>query len=207
MRGLFVTLEGGEGCGKTTQAEILKSKLTDFGIPHELTKEPGGTKAGAAIREFLLHTKRKLSGLEELILFEADRIIHVDEIEAQLADGKIVVCDRFIDSTVAYQSYGRGVPLYAVKEFNTIGQLGLVPDVTYYLRIDPGIGVQRALERKGRNSRFDLEKAAFHLKVFEGFDIIAKSNSSRIVVVNGMQPRELVANDIWDDLKVRLEER
>ncbi len=206
-RGLFVTFEGGEGSGKTTQSMRLKAQLDNLNIRNVWTKEPGGIPETLPIREALLHPTRKLSSMAEIFLFEADRVLHVNQIYKWLEAGIHVVCDRYIDSTLAYQGYGRGQPIYYVKQYNNAAIQGLVPDVTYYNKIDPEIGVPRAIGREDENTTFDLEEMAFHHRVSNGFDTIAKENPGRIVVVDALPDEVTIGKFIWDDFSRRLEGR
>lgn len=206
-RGLFITFEGGEGSGKTTQSERLAARLDAMGIRSVWTKEPGGIPETVPIRQALLYPPKPLGRMAEIILFEADRIIHVPWINAQLEAGFHVICDRFVDSTLAYQGYGRGHGIWDVKQFNKVASQGLVPDVTYYNKVDPEIGVARALERKDANTTFDEEKMPFHYRVSGGFDAIAKEDKNRVVVVDASPDPDTIEEFIWDDFSRRLERR
>jgi len=205
--GLFVTFEGGEGSGKSTQARRLAEKLESAGIDYVLTKEPGGLPETEILRNRLLHPTRKLSALGELVLFEADRVLHVDAIYQWLEEGKVVISDRYIDSTLAYQAYGRGLTPYDVTQFNLAAAQGLLPEVTYYLRLSAEEGVKRALGRPDANTVFDEEKGDFHRRVCQGFDLIERENKCRFVRIDGMLDPDTIERQIWDDLSQRLERR
>jgi dTMP kinase len=174
MAGKFIVFEGGEGCGKTTQAKMLASALVALGLPVLLTKEPGGDEGVCAdIKKILLNEKyaRGFSREAEALLFEADRAQHVEQvIKPALASGKIVLCDRYEAATFAYQAHARAV-------FDDFGQFmclngfatrGLVPDFIFWIDIDPKIGLERNLSI-GKRDRFEMENLAFHEKVREGY--------------------------------------
>ena len=182
---MFITFEGGEGCGKSTQAKLLKQTLEKQGFEVVLSKEPGGTALGAAIRELLLSSRENITSNCELFLFAADRAQHVAEVVLPaLKAGKIVICDRFIDSTVAYQIGGRKLPEDLVRYLIAISSQGLIPDVTLLLNLSPTKGRQRVIERKMEINRFEKEKTAFHEKIRQSFLTIAKQNAKRFVVVD-----------------------
>jgi len=166
---LFITFEGGEGCGKSLQSRKLYRKLTQSAVPAVLIQEPGGTPLGVKVRYLLKQAcEVPVSPLTELMLFNASRSQLVqDVILPGLEGGKIVICDRFTDSTVAYQSYGRGLDLNTVKTINEIASRGLKPDLTFLLDVPPEIGLSR--KRQQANDRFEKEAVEFHQRVREGF--------------------------------------
>ena len=162
----LITLEGGEGCGKSTQAQYLYDWLTQIQIPVALTREPGGTPLGTRLRSLLLESGEGPTTMAELMLYAADRAEHVERvIRPALAGGTVVVCDRFIDSTVAYQGYGRGLDLDAIDQLNALATGGLVPDLTLWLDLDPVIG----LARRPDPDRLEAAGLAFHRRVYAGF--------------------------------------
>jgi dTMP kinase len=201
---LFITFEGGEGCGKSTQTRALQHKLEKLAIPSILIREPGGTALGERVRHILKKSTRiQISALTELILFNASRSQLVTEvILPNLKAGKSVICDRFADSTVAYQSYARGLDLDIVKDMNRIGTQGLKPDLTFLLDISPEIGLSR--KPQGANDRFEKEKLAFHRKVRQGFLDFAAQEPQRWVVIDSTLPRPKIAGMIWDKVSERL---
>jgi dTMP kinase len=180
---MFITFEGPEGCGKSTHAKRLKAYLEGLGQRVLLTFEPGGTQVGKEIRALLLKPESVLDGTTEVYLFAADRSEHVSKIiRPALAEGKIVICDRFIDSTLAYQIGGRRLPEDLVRYLNMISSQGLVPDLTFLLDVTPATGLKRAAG-KGAPDRFEQEALAFHQRVRETYLQIAKDNPQRVIVV------------------------
>lgn len=183
-RGVFITFEGGEGSGKSTQIRALTRRLEAAGVAVRALREPGGTSAGEAIRAILLDPAH--TGLDpraELLLYEAARAQLVAEvIEPALAAGEVVVCDRFYDSTTAYQGYARGLDLEEIDRLNHAATGGLVPDATVILDIDPEAGLARATV--GGADRLEGEDAAFHRAVREGFLAIAATERDRVRVVD-----------------------
>jgi dTMP kinase len=189
---LFITFEGIEGCGKSTQARRLARRLRLRGIPSVLTLEPGGTAIGATIRHILLSSQnRHLSGLTELLLYAADRAQHVEEvIGPALKAAKWVISDRFMDATVAYQGYARGQDMPFIQLLNERATGGLRPDRTFLLDCPVEIGLVRALKRERESQhqgqdRFEQEKKAFHDAVRQGYLTLASREPDRIVVMDG----------------------
>lgn len=195
-KGIFISFEGGEGAGKTTLIEELSKKLTLLGFTVLKTREPGGTKLGEHIRQILLqHTQdMPISARAELCLFLASRAEHVEEvILPALKEGKIVLCDRYNDSSLAYQGMARGLGIEEILPFCRFCTSGLEPSVTLYLDLDPKIGLERAKEhRKGESDRIESEKLAFHQKIREAYHHLAKKFPARIQVLDARKsPREV----------------
>jgi dTMP kinase len=189
-RGLFVTLEGGEGSGKSTLAGALASRLEERGYEVCLTREPGGTELGRAIQR-LLEGDRPPTPLAELLLFAVDRAQHVHQVIAPaLVAGKIVVCDRFADSTLAYQGFGRGLDVELIRRLNEEATGGLKPHLTLLLDLPPEVGLAREgaqLDVTGR------EPVEFHQRVREGFLALAREEPERFVVIDAaLAPEEVV---------------
>lgn len=181
---MFITFEGPEGCGKSTQAQRLKSYLEGKGLRVLATFEPGGTQVGKEIRGLLLKPESVLDETTEVYLFAADRSEHVSKIILPaLKEGKIVISDRYVDSTLAYQIGGRKLPEDLVRYLNMISSKGLVPDLTVLLDVSPEIGLKRA-RQKGAADRFEQEKVAFHKRVREYYLHAAKEEPKRFVVIN-----------------------
>ena len=199
---LFITLEGGEGCGKSSQSRALYRWLKKQNIPVLLIHEPGGTPLSEKIRRLLKRSNAEISPLTELLLFNASRAELVSQvIKPSLKKGITVVCDRFADSTVAYQGYGRGLDLEMVIIANKIASQGLIPDLTILLDAP----VKITLARKGENpDRFERESLAFHQRVREGFLKLAAAEPGRFLVVNCNQSKEKVFEVIRKRVQKRI---
>lgn len=197
---MFITLEGGEGVGKTTQQALLAERLQREGYACVSTREPGGTALGEALRELLLHGD-PLTPLAELFLYAADRAEHVQKcILPALAAGQVVVCDRFTDSTLAYQGYGRGLDLEKIRQLNHLATGGLQPQLTLWLDLAPEVGLARS--RLG--DKLEQEHLEFHRRVYRGFQALAAAEPQRIVRIDaGGSPLEVAAR-IWSVVKPRL---
>lgn len=197
---MFITLEGGEGVGKTTQQALLAERLQREGYACVSTREPGGTALGEALREILLHGD-PLTPLAELFLYAADRAEHVQKcILPALAAGQVVVCDRFTDSTLAYQGYGRGLDLEKIRQLNHLATGGLQPHLTLWLDLPPEVG----LARSGLADRLEQERLEFHRRVHQGFQALAAAEPQRIVRIDaGGSPLEVAAR-IWSVVQPRL---
>jgi dTMP kinase len=196
---LFVTIEGIEGGGKTTQVGLLAAALLKAERSVRVTREPGGTKLGTEIRELLLHSATGLGRLAELFLILADRAEHVETvIRPALRAGEIVLCDRFSDSTIAYQAFGRELPLGDVRTVEAVARQGLLPDLTFVLDCPVEIGLARTRRRRGDAAvdRFEGEHASFHEKVRRGFLTLARENPRRICVIDSARPAEEVHREI-----------
>jgi dTMP kinase len=195
---LFITFEGGEGSGKSTQARALYRRLYQLAIPSLLTHEPGVTPLGRKIARWLKWASDlNISAEAELMLFNASRAQLVIEIlRPALESGKIVICDRYADSTTAYQGYGRGLDLPAVVSVNKEGMLGLIPDLTLLLDMPVEVG----LARKGGKSRdrFEGEDIAFHQRVRAGYLKLAAEEPGRWLVIDAEKSKEEIAGIIWE---------
>ena len=194
---LFITFEGGEGSGKSVQAKALYRKLSKSGVPVVLTHEPGITPLGMKIARWLKWGQDiDISPIAELLLFNASRAQLVTEvIKPSLESGKLVICDRYADSTTAYQSYGRGLDLAMVRAVNGAAVQGLTPDLTVLLDIPVEAGLARKKVRK--QDRFEQEDIAFHRRVREGYLKLAAAEPQRWLVVDASQSREKIAQIIW----------
>ena len=180
---MFITFEGPEGCGKSTHSKKLKTYLESRGSLTLLTQEPGGTMVGRQIRSLLLNPESVLDETTEVYLFAADRSEHVSKIILPaLREGKVVICDRYIDSTLAYQVGGRGLPEDLVRYLNMISSKGLLPEITFLLDVSPEIGLARAAS-KGEADRFEQEELTFHKKVRDYYLKIAAQDAGRIKVI------------------------
>ena len=194
-KGLFITFEGADGCGKTTQINLLKNYLENQGYQVVLTREPGAKGLGEKVREILLNYEGTVSDRCESFLFLADRAQNIDIIvNPAVNEGKIVLCDRHIDSTVAYQGYGRGLDIDRIKMLNNIATNGRKPDLTIVFDID----VETSMQRVGKNKdRMESAGIEFHNRVREGYLKIAKEEPERIKVVNSIQ----TVNDVFEEVK------
>jgi dTMP kinase len=202
-KGIFVTLEGIEGCGKSTQVALLEKNLKMRGYSVYTTREPGGTTIGNLIRSILLDSNNMgMNQTTELLLYEACRAELTSKVIApRLSSGEIVLCDRYTDSTIAYQGYARGLDMDLIKKLNIIAEYGQRPDLTILLDLDPKTGLQRARARNKATAlineeRFELESLQFHEKVRNGFLAIAKNEPQRVKTVFATGTVEEIARDI-----------
>lgn len=201
---LFITFEGGEGCGKSLQSRMLYKRLSRLAIPVQLTHEPGGTPLGKRVRYLVKHAQNtRISPLTELMLFNASRAQLVqDVIQPSLKRGETVICDRFADSTTAYQSYGRGLNLEIVKAVNNAATGGLKPDITFLLDVPVEVGLARKCA--GNPDRFEREDIAFHLRVREGFLKLAAAEPERWLVIDASQSKAKIAAIIWQQVGLKM---
>lgn len=194
--GKLITFEGIEGSGKSTQIYLLHSWLQIQDIPTVVTREPGGTELGATLRSCLLDTNEAIAPQTELLLFAADRSHHIEQvIKPSLAEGKIVLCDRFIDSTIAYQGSGRAANIDMINQLNQIATGGIQIDLTLWLDVSVEMGLARAKRRKGDGDRIERESKEFHQRVRQGFKQLAKINP-RIHRIDGKLPVADVQDEI-----------
>lgn len=218
-RGFFITFEGGEGAGKTTQIKKLSECLAPLGYAFLITREPGGTSVADQIRTTLLDPKNTgMSPQLELLLYEAARRDHVENlISPALKAKKIVICDRFTDSTLAYQGFGRGINHALIENLNTIATGGLRPDLTFLFDLSPKIGLTRATKRniqlggvggEGRpphiKDRIENEKNSFHEKVRKGFLTLARKDKKRFVIIDATQQPDIIFRKIFSEVEKRL---
>ena len=195
-KGLFITFEGGDGCGKTTQIKLLDEYLRSKGYQTLLTREPGSKGLGIKLREILLNYDGEVSPRAESFLFLADRAQHVDcIIKPALENGVIVLCDRHTDSTVAYQGYGRGLDLEQIHNLNSIATNGLKPDLTIVLDVDVETSQKRVGAEKDRMESAGIE---FFERVRKGFLEIAKQEPERVKVVDSTQTIEEIHKQILE---------
>lgn len=204
MKGYFISVEGGDGSGKSTQIKKIETYLQEKGLDYILTREPGGTPVAEKIRELILDPANKaLTGRTEMLLYAASRAQHVEEkILPALAEGKVVLSDRFTDSSIAYQAYGRGLG-DMVAEVNRIATGGKEPDLTIFLNITPAAGMARKNNQDGHVlDRLELEKAAFHETVYKGYLALARESGGRIADIDADRPAE----EVFADIKKRLDQ-
>ncbi|MGH7858873.1 MAG: dTMP kinase [Candidatus Binatia bacterium] len=205
---MFITVEGIEGSGKSTQVRLLAAALEGSGVRVRITREPGGTPLGERIRGLLLGESLAISRRAELYLILADRAEHVESlIRPALAGGEVVLSDRFSESTLAYQAYGRGLPFDTVRVLETSARDGLLPDLTFVLDCPVEIGLARTRRRRGSAAadRFESEDRRFHDRVREGFLALAGDAPGRIRLIDGDRPEEVVHAEILEESRRRLE--
>lgn len=205
MKGLFITFEGGEGAGKSTLIDRLYEALKAQGRAVLKTRAPGGTRAGEAIRALLLNKEGvALIPRAELLLFLADRAQHVEEvITPALKSGQIVLCDRYNDSTIAYQGIARGLGKEEVQKLCAFATDGLDPHLTFYLDLDPAVGLKRLKQVKEGKDRIEAEKLSFHQKIREAFHQIAKREEKRFRILDASKSPDQVFHqtlEVVDDL-------
>jgi dTMP kinase len=210
-KGLFITFEGTEGCGKSTQVELLAQRLRTLGRPVRALREPGGTPIGEEIRHTLKHSQNNaaMTAEAELLLMNASRAQLVREIiRPALAAGEIIVCDRFYDSTVAYQGYGRGIDLKLVKAIIGITVGDTRPDLTLLLHVAPEVSAARLRKRQSSSppirDRFEEADQSFFQRVAEGYRAIAAAEPGRILTVNADADPSAVSAAIWSLVQPRL---
>jgi dTMP kinase len=198
---LFITFEGGEGCGKSTQSKMLYRRLEKLAFPLLLIHEPGVTTLGRKIRRLLKWSEGlAISPMAELLLFNAARVQLVTEvIKPALKKGKTVICDRFADSTTAYQGYGRQLDMGAVAAANKIGTQGLKPDLTIFMDVPVKIGLARKKDKK--SDRFEVEDLSFHRRVREGYLKMAAAEPKRWLVIDATKSRDEIADLIWQRVR------
>jgi dTMP kinase len=197
--GLFIVFEGGEGAGKSVQAQMLANRLRQAGEKVVVTREPGGTRIGEQIRAITHNTENvDLDPVAEAYLMAASRAQHVREtIAPAIEDGKIVISDRFVDSSIAYQGFGRNLGAEKITALNELAVNGAKSDLVIILDVPPAIGLAR-LESEGKQKdRLDMQQRDFYERVRAGYLALAKNNPSRYVVVDATKPIEDVASSIW----------
>ena len=196
---LFITFEGGEGSGKRTQSRLLYRRLQQLAIPSLLTHEPGVTLLGKKVANLLKWTQDvDISPVGELLLFNTSRAQLVAEvIQPELESGKIVICDRYADSSMAYQGYGRGLDLSIVGAVNRIVTQGLIPDITFLLDMPVNKGMARI---NNERDRFEVESRAFHERIREGYLKMATAEPERWRVIDAKKGKEEIAGVIWQEV-------
>ncbi len=206
--GIFISFEGGEGSGKTTQIRLFFEVLAARGLEVVLTREPGGTPQAEQLRHLILTGDADAwDATEELMLFSTARHNHLRrKILPALAEGKWVITDRFLDSTTVYQGYGRDFPMNSIRKFNALATKGVRPDLSIFLDIDSEHGVKRSLARAGNDeTRFENMRLEFHRKVRDGFRAVAAANPRRVVLIDAAGTIEEVQQRVWNAVEPRLE--
>ena len=204
QRGKFITFEGCDGCGKSTQLKLLSDYLAKENVPHIFTREPGGGKISEAIREILLNGKNaEMTDDCEALLYAAARMQHLaDRVEPALAEGTLVVCDRYVDSSLAYQAYARGLGVDFISQINAQALKKYRPDVTVFIDLTPEAAF---LRKHGADENDRLEQAgmAFHKRVYEGYKTLAAQEPDRIAVVDGNKTPQEIFADVLQILRKR----
>jgi dTMP kinase len=210
MKGLFITLEGGEGTGKSTQSRLLKSSLEEKGREVVLTREPGGTPEAEKIRDLLVQRDGgHWTPTAECLLFFAARQMHVETlIKPALASGKIIICDRFTDSTIAYQGYGHGFDIQIIRDIEKLALSKFKPDITFILDLPVAEGLERSLRQKkaafgkeNTEDRFEKLDSEFHERLRYGFLDIASKDKDRCVVIDATRSTDDVHQSIWEFIR------
>ena len=197
---MFITFEGGEGTGKTTQINILKKYLEDQGLEVIITREPGGVTSAENIRAVIFDNE--IDPITETMLYAAARREHyIKKIKPALDAGKIVICDRFIDSSIVYQGIVRGVGVDLVENINKYAINNVEPDLTIFFDLDPEIGLKRVSLRNEQMNRFDKESLDFHLKVRKGYKLLSKTRN-RFVLIDASKSIEEVTKQIINIMKI-----
>ena len=200
-KGLFISFEGGEGVGKSTQIELLKTSLTKKNLNVLSTREPGGTKEGELIRKFLVSGEiSSWDSYSESLLFNALRREHINKIiNPSLFKGDIVLCDRFIDSTIVYQGVGGGINQTLLLSLHKNFCYDLYPDITFFLSLDPKVGLDRTLSRNNvTENRFENMGLSYHQKIQDGFKALSDKNNKRFFEINAELSIEKISNQIYD---------
>jgi dTMP kinase len=201
---LFISFEGIDGCGKTTQIELLRAHLESAGHTVRTTREPGGTALAEAVREYLLHSPQPLDARTELLLFGAARAQHVAEIiRPALARGEVILSDRFTDSSLAYQGGGLGLDMEFIHRMNDFATNGLKPHLTFLLDVDPATGWKRRCEQRGEEDRIEERGMEFQQRVRDAFLKVAQSEAGRVIVMDGSLPAKVVHKRIYRVLQER----
>ena len=198
-KGKFITFEGGEGSGKSTQIDVLLAKLKNEGIDVLKTREPGGTNVGEKIRELLVSGGRNdLTPLSELFLNSSSRKEHIEKlIKPSLDTGKWVLCDRFTDSTLVYQGYAHGLDLEVIRNLNKLTVGEYIPDLTFILDLSPEIGLKRAKKRNNNENRYEQMDISFHYKIRESFLKIANTDEKKYKIINANLNKNEISEDIF----------
>ncbi|NJR76831.1 MAG: dTMP kinase [Scytonema sp. CRU_2_7] len=203
-----MVFEGVEGCGKTSQMQLCSQWLESLGISVLLTREPGGTELGLDIRRLLLEKtdNKPIAELTELLLYAADRSQHIEqELKPNLAKGKYILCDRYTESTIAYQGYGRGLNMSLIKQLNYIATGGLESDLTLWLDVDVEVGLARKRGNEQALDRIEQETIAFHHRVQQGYVELAALYPQRMIRIDGSLSKEAVHQIIQANLRDRLQ--
>lgn len=199
-RGLFITVEGLDGSGKTTQIRLLKELLVSMGYEVVLTREPGGTNIGEKVRSIILDpANTDMEPMTEMLLYASARAQLVAKvIRPSLEDGKMVICDRFVDSSIVYQGFGRGIDLKIVEDVNSFALDGIMPDITFFFDICPTAALKRRTAED--MDRIEREQIDFHEKVYSGYKKLAEMYPERIKAINSERPVDEIFKDVRENI-------
>ncbi|MCD7948854.1 MAG: dTMP kinase [Erysipelotrichaceae bacterium] len=203
MSGKFITFEGGEGSGKTTIANLLRDKLEKDGYSVVLTREPGGVAIAEQIRDIIVDVNNtKMDSRTEALLYASSRRQHlVEKVIPALKENKVVICDRYVDSSLVYQGIGRGLGIDEVYNMNLFATENILPDLTIFFDIKPELGLQRVYSNKNREiNRLDLEKLDFHQKVYDGYLTICDKFPERIIKIDASLSIEEVYQSVYNEV-------
>lgn len=208
MNGLFITIEGPDGSGKTTVTHEVIKRLQEEGIDVIHTREPGGIDIAEQIRRIILNPKNtKMDAKTEALLYAASRRQHlVEKVIPALKSGKLVICERFVDSSLAYQGAGREIGIDAVYEMNQFAIEDVMPNLTIFIDVDPEVGIARINRNRADKDRLDMEGTEFHKRVYKGYEHVKERFKDRIVVVDGNQPLDEVIDSVYAIIKERIKE-
>lgn len=211
MQGLFITVEGPDGAGKSTLIQRLEKKLLEeLTVPLVRTREPGGSEIAEKIREVILDPKNTaMDDRTEALLYAASRRQHImEKIKPSLAEGKVVLCDRFVDSSIAYQGAGRGIGVEEVATLNRFATEDLTPDITLYLDVDAQVGLNRIASKNSNREkdRLELEAISFHNRVRNAYKVLLKKHPERIQLIDASQNADDVFNDAWKIVQEKIQE-
>ncbi|WP_214797794.1 dTMP kinase [Exiguobacterium sp. s5] len=208
MKGMFITVEGPDGSGKTTQLQLLVQSLTEQGYEVVVTREPGGTKVGNSIREVLLSPEHdEMTPRVEMMLYAASRAQNIDQvIRPALHRGAVVVCDRFVDASIAYQGYGLQYDLSQILSLNDWATAGIKPDLTFLFDLTPDQASHRMKDR-GQLDRIESRDESFHQRVYEGFQLLLEQHPERMVRIDANASIETIQDEVLDITLERLKER
>ena len=208
-KGLFITFEGGEGVGKTTQINLLKSYLLNINYKVVCSREPGGTIEGEQVRKLLVSGSSKTwDPMSEALMFNASRRQHINKIIFPSLDkGNIVLCDRFIDSTIVYQGYAGSIEQSILKDLHKKFCYNLYPDLTFFLNLDASLGLKRTRKRSDykEENRFENFGLDYHNKISKGFNNLANNNKERMITIDASQSIEQISKNIINFINLKLE--
>ena len=208
-KGLFITFEGGEGVGKTTQINLLKSYLLNINYKVVCSREPGGTIEGEQVRKLLVSGSSKTwDPMSEALMFNASRRQHINKIILPSLDkGNIILCDRFIDSTIVYQGYAGSIEQSILKDLHKKFCYNLYPDLTFFLNLDASLGLKRTRKRSDdkEENRFENFGLDYHNKISKGFNNLANNNKERIITIDASQSIEQISKNIINFINLKLE--